>query len=60
MVANKTLGEKARWELHKIAMCCLERILELTPNKTADVQSLNILSKAIQDEEDMQGTGEQN
>ena len=34
---NKTHGEKARWELHKYAMCCFELILEATPNKTAAV-----------------------
>ena len=29
--------EKARWELLKNAMCCLEQILEATPHKTAAV-----------------------
>ena len=38
--SNKMLGEKARWELHKVAMCCFEQILETALYKTAAVRSL--------------------
>ena len=31
-------GEKAKWELHKIAICCFEQIQEATSQKTAAVQ----------------------
>ena len=31
--SNETSGEKARWELHKDSMCCLEQILEESYNK---------------------------
>ena len=37
---NKTPWEKARWTLHKDAMCCFEQILEATPNKTVTVEPL--------------------
>ena len=33
--SNKTFGEKARWEIHKITTCCFEQILEAAPHKTA-------------------------
>ena len=32
--------EKAKWELHKKAKCCSERILEATPYKTVAVRPL--------------------
>ena len=32
--ANKTHGEKARWEIYKNAVCYFEQILEATPQKT--------------------------
>ena len=35
---NETLGEKAKWKLHKNAACCFERILEAAPYKTAVVR----------------------
>ena len=38
--ANKTLREKAKWELRKNATCCFEQILEATAHKTATVQPL--------------------
>ena len=31
------LEAKARWELHKDAVCCFEQILEAAPHKTATV-----------------------
>ena len=31
--ANKTAGEKARRQLHKIAVCIIEQVLEATPYK---------------------------
>ena len=34
---KKMLGEKARWELHKDAMCCFEQVLEVEPVNTAAV-----------------------
>ena len=37
MDTNKTQREKARWELHKNAMCCLEQILEAILHKIAAV-----------------------
>ena len=37
---NKTLGEKARWELHKDAACYFESILEASHYKTAVVWPL--------------------
>ena len=34
-------GEKAEWELHKNAACCLEQILEAAPHRaTAGLVSL--------------------
>ena len=33
MVANKTHGEKTRWELHKNALSYFKQILKATPNK---------------------------
>ena len=36
-VFNKTLVEKAKWELNKNSMCCFEQILETVPYKTATV-----------------------
>ena len=33
-------GEKARWELHKQAVCCFEQKLETACYKTAAVQPL--------------------
>ena len=33
----KTHGEKARWKLYKIAMCCFVLILEATSHKTPAV-----------------------
>ena len=43
---NRVPGEKARWELHKDAVCCFEQILETTPNKTpTPTPHLNYLSK---------------
>ena len=38
--SNEMYREKARWELHKNAMYCLEQILEATLNKTAAVWPL--------------------
>ena len=32
------MGEKARWELHKNASCCLGQTLEATPHKRATVE----------------------
>ena len=32
---NKVYGEEVRWEPRKNSTCCLEEILEATPNKTA-------------------------
>ena len=40
MFANKTHGEKARWELHKIVTCCFGQILEVKPHETAYAQPL--------------------
>ena len=40
MDANQTYWEKAKWELHKNAICYFERILEAAPHKTAAVQPL--------------------
>ena len=37
---NEALEEKARWELHKDATRCFEKILEVTPEKTASVRPL--------------------
>ena len=34
---NKMQREKARWELHKIAVCCLEQVLEVTAHKITAV-----------------------
>ena len=34
-------GEKARWVLHKDAVCCFEQILKPAPYKTAAVWPLN-------------------
>ena len=33
--SNKTLGEKAWWELHKNAASCFKQISEVAPHKTA-------------------------
>ena len=38
---NETLGEKAGWEPHIFATCCLEKILKVAPNKIAAVGQLN-------------------
>ena len=35
MNANKTHGEKAKWELYKNVTCCFEQIKKTTPHKTA-------------------------
>ena len=40
MDANKTNGEKARWELYKNAMSCFQQILNARPYKTEAVQLL--------------------
>ena len=37
MDANKTYGEKAWQQLHKIAASYIEQVLEATPHKTAAV-----------------------
>ena len=47
MDANKTLREKARWELHKIATSYFEPTQETTPHETTAVWPLPI-SKNIQ------------
>ena len=47
MDANKTHGEKARWEPHKNATWCLEQILKAMPHKTAAVQSLTSYLKKL-------------
>ena len=52
--SSKMHGEKARWELHKNALCCFEQILEATPYKTADVQPLLFYKPSKYDEKDMQ------
>ena len=36
MDAHNTNEEKARWELHKDAMCYLEQILEATPPQSSN------------------------
>ena len=38
MDAGLAHREKARWELHKNAMCYIEQILEATSHKTAAVR----------------------
>ena len=38
--SNKTLREKARWELHKDAACCFEQVLDAAPYKTTPVPPL--------------------
>ena len=38
MDANEMHGEKARWRLHKNAMWCFEKPLEVTLRKTVNVQ----------------------
>ena len=40
MVIKKIHKDIAKQELHKNAVCCLEQILEATPNKTAAVQPI--------------------
>ena len=40
-VLNETLGEKARWELHKDVACYFELFLRVVPNKTTVVRPLN-------------------
>ena len=49
IVTNKTYRDKARWELHKIAACRLEQILEATSHETAAVWPLasNLTSHPI-------------
>ena len=42
---NERLGEKARWELHKDAVCIINQILKVALYKTAAVQPL--VSQAI-------------
>ena len=37
---NKMHREKAKWELHKNAMCCFESILEAAPHKTVTAYPL--------------------
>ena len=37
----KMQREKARWELHKNAISCLEKIWETAPHKTSAIWSLN-------------------
>ena len=46
--STKHRVEKARWELHKDAVCCFEQILEAAPHKTAIVRPLTSISQAIQ------------
>ncbi len=48
MDVNKTLREKAIWELQKNALCCLEQNLKATPHKTAAVQPPALISQTIQ------------
>ena len=36
--ANKTAGEKARWQLHKNAASNNEQVLEPTPHKSLTIQ----------------------
>ena len=38
MDANKTVGEEARWQLHKNAACNPEQVLAATPHKTPTVR----------------------
>ena len=38
--ANKTAGEKARWQLHKSAASNIEKVLEATPHKAPTIQPL--------------------
>ena len=35
MDSNEILGEKSMWELHKVAVCYFEQILDRTPHETA-------------------------
>ena len=39
MDANKTAGEEARRQLHKIAASTLEQVLAATPHKTPTVRT---------------------
>ena len=39
-ILMKHTAKKARWELHKNAMCCFKQILEAAPHKIAAVWSL--------------------
>ena len=48
MDTDKTYREKARWELHRIALSYIEQILESTPHKTAAVPPLTSHLKSIQ------------
>ena len=46
---NEIFGEKARWELHKDAVCCFEQILEAALQKTAAIWPLTSpISQTIQ------------
>ena len=41
---NKADLEKAGWELHPIAKCCLEQILEARPHKAVAVMAIYLSS----------------
>ena len=45
---NKTIGEKAKWEIQKDAMCCFEQILEASLYKIIVVLPL-LISQTIQE-----------
>ena len=47
MNADKTLGEKVRWELHKNAACRLEQILEATSHKKKLCNHLPPISQTL-------------
>ena len=48
MDANKMPREKARWDLHKNATCCLGQILKIIPSKTAAIRPFTSHLKSIQ------------
>ena len=53
---NKIHWEKARWELHKNVMSCLEQILEAAPQETEMATYLPSHKQFKLDEQDMLGT----
>ena len=54
--ANKTSGEKARWQLHKNAASNIEQVLEATPHKTITLRDLPSRKLSKLDEPDVQDT----